>query len=343
MLVISGVSASEAQDHGVWEVISLDNVDRITLLAEITEPDCAIDGLAFSPDSKLLAWDTWGSSDVSDKGFFVRVWDVTGAQEKFVLDVRPNITDIKFSPDGTRLAVAGLFSVEIWDVETGTLVNTLGFRVEADGMAQQLAFSPDGSQLALAGYKTSHFSSSGTVWRWAWENPSIPHLSDLTYLTSWTISVAYSPDSWILAAGTHRPDSVIQIWNAKSGAAMWVLEGNGWAVRHLAFSPDGSLLVSGNMDGTMRFWDWRRAIATIVIEAHEEYVNGIGFSLDGTIVISAGGDGYVRLWDRMTGHALAAWQAHDRVDELAISPDGTMLATTGGDGYIRLWGVPAES
>src|SRR5262245_61994424 len=67
------------------------------------------------------------------------------------------------------------------------------------------------------------------------------------------LSVAWSPDGKLLAAGTY-PGTVI-LWEMPRGRERASLHGHGPAVYSVAFSPDGTTLASGGADGTVRLWD----------------------------------------------------------------------------------------
>ena len=64
--------------------------------------------------------------------------------------------------------------------------------------------------------------------------------------------LAYTPDGTQLAAA-----SAIGIWiyDARTGEALRLLTGHTDYVRCVAFSPDGTVLVSGSYDGTVLLWD----------------------------------------------------------------------------------------
>ena len=57
----------------------------------------------------------------------------------------------------------------------------------------------------------------------------------------------------------------------------------------LAFSPDGKLLVSASVDGTICFWDVHERENLARLEAHKGGVYGIAFSSDGKTLASGGG------------------------------------------------------
>jgi WD40 repeat protein/energy-coupling factor transporter ATP-binding protein EcfA2 len=113
-------------------------------------------------------------------------------------------------------------------------------------------------------------------------------------------------------------------------------------VGSLAFSPDGTLLVSGADSGAVMFWD--TAAGTLMgtpVVGHSGRVSSVTFSPDGQTLASASEDHTVRLWDvsrrqprgePMQGHTSA-------VRSVAFSPDGTRLASSGDDATIRLWDV----
>jgi dipeptidyl aminopeptidase/acylaminoacyl peptidase len=120
----------------------------------------------------------------------------------------------------------------------------------------------------------------------------------------------------------------------------------------LAFSPDGTQLISTGLDGRIRFstiflYDlvadkelWRK-------KQQHWFVNDLAFSPDGRTLalvgeIPAQGDqsGEVRLWDAASGEELRRYQGHrGQVSRVVFSPDGRTLATGSYDNTVRLWEV----
>lgn len=66
-------------------------------------------------------------------------------------------------------------------------------------------------------------------------------------------SVVLSPDGKFLAAGSL--DTVVRIWDAKTGILLDKLKGHKDSVYSVAFSPEGNFLVSGSLDKTLKIWD----------------------------------------------------------------------------------------
>jgi WD40 repeat protein len=65
----------------------------------------------------------------------------------------------------------------------------------------------------------------------------------------------------------------------------------------VAFSPDGSRLVTASSDGTVRQWDAATGEALVWLPGHSDYVYSLAFSPDGTTLVSSSGDTTLRLWD----------------------------------------------
>jgi WD40 repeat protein len=95
--------------------------------------------VAFSPDGKQLAVGMAGGAPSG-------VWDIANGAKLFELVGHTgSVTDIAFSPDGTRIATASNDrTAKVWDATTGTLLLTLTGHT---GQVHSLTFSPDGRRL----------------------------------------------------------------------------------------------------------------------------------------------------------------------------------------------------
>lgn len=97
-------------------------------------------------------------------------------------------------------------------------------------------------------------------------------------------------------------------------------------VTGLAFSPDGSLLASSGLDGTVRVWSVRSWRLLHTYRAHTAEVSAVAFSADGRLLASTGGDGRVMVWDSKRGTLVRSLQfpswcggvAFIRSDQLAV-------------------------
>src|SRR5688500_6522375 len=112
-------------------------------------------------------------------------------------------------------------------------------------------------------------------------------------------------------------------------------------VSAVAFTPDGSRLVSagGDGDATVKVWDAATGQLLATFEGHDRGIYDLTLSPDGTRVASAGHDHTAVIWDLASGKRLLTIGGLEiHVTGVAFSPDGSRLAT--GDGYgVRVWDV----
>ena len=67
----------------------------------------------------------------------------------------------------------------------------------------------------------------------------------------------------------------------------------------VAFSPDGTYIVSGSEDGMLRFWDTKTGkVIGDPLKGHKQKVRSVAFSPDGTYVVSGSEDMMLRVWPR---------------------------------------------
>ena len=124
---------------------------------------------------------------------------------------------------------------------------------------------------------------------------------------------------------------------ASGGPLDRVLVGHAHSVWSLAFTPDGSHIVSGSLDCTIRIWD----VATGRLERTlpgEVMVNAVAVTPDGRWIVSGGQDGKVGVWDFATGHRERVLEGHtSRVAVVAATPDSRWIVSGSEDRTLRVW------
>ncbi|MBN2305793.1 MAG: hypothetical protein JXQ72_15025 [Anaerolineae bacterium] len=169
------------------------------LTADIAAHNDAIQYLAFSPDNTMLV------SLSADRG--LRVWSVPDGRLLYDL-VNPQEREVEqmplratFSPDSSRLAVANLNGIELWDMTTG---ESLYFIETAEHNASgALIFSPDGTLLVGCGLQPIIGIWAADSSDWVAGVP-IPGQS--------CVSAAFSPDSTLLIT-LPQPGRELYLWN----------------------------------------------------------------------------------------------------------------------------------
>ena len=76
-----------------------------------------------------------------------------------------------------------------------------------------------------------------------------------------------------------------------------VLKGHENYVNSVAFSSDGSKIVSGSKDKTIRIWDVQFGSELTVLKGHEDNVRSAVITPDGSKVVSGSWDNTIRVWD----------------------------------------------
>jgi WD40 repeat protein len=277
-----------------------------------------LDEFTLNANGSLLA--TWGLTDT------VELWSTIDGTRQHRFGGHRLFEDnayysVMFSPQGDTLATTTLWDdrVRLWQVSDGALLRTL------EGQdTDRIVFSPDGATLATTGMDDHNIIQ-------LWRANDGTYLNTLHHTSSYgSISVAFSPDNTVVATGCSG--DIIYLWRASDGGYLHTLTGHTGNITNLAFSTDGTILISTSVDGTRRMWGLHHTPESEAIQpsAQPKSIGGGGGKLatkgwyrGGISPSSQGLSAYMLEVDGDNFHAVGGsyW-----VKDIAWSPDGEQLA-----------------
>jgi WD40 repeat protein len=160
-------------------------------------------------------------------------------------------------------------------------------------------------------------------------------------------TVAVTPDGrrcLIGYDGTLSDVNAIDLYNLDGDKRIDAYKGHQSTVTCVAFSADGSRILSGGNDGTLRLWDVREAreLRSFRDKSQKGHINDVAFLAGGKRAVSTGDDGYLRVWNVESGKAASPPRKHHSksVSGLAVSADGRLVLTMSEVDGMRLWRLP---
>jgi WD40 repeat protein/tRNA A-37 threonylcarbamoyl transferase component Bud32 len=117
-----------------------------------------------------------------------------------------------------------------------------------------------------------------------------------------------------------------------------LLEAGPAAHAAIAWTPDGTRIMTGANAGKARLWDATTGQLLFNLSGHTGRVEQVAVSLDGKLVASASNDHTARVWDATTGRAVVTFSGHSGpVLGIALHPGGRLAASVSQDRTVKLW------
>jgi WD40 repeat protein/mono/diheme cytochrome c family protein len=222
--------------------------------------------IAFSRDGKLLA----AAGGLPARSGEVLIWDVE--QRKLLHAIHGHsdcIYGVAFSPDGKSVATASYDKlVKLFDISSEKEIRTYKDHIDA---VYAVAFTPDGKRLVSG-------AADRTIKIWNVETGE--RLYTLSEPQDGINTIAVDPTGkFVAAAGL---DKSIRIWSLgeKEGTLLHSLIAHENAILRLAWSPDGTELLSSSADRTVKLF--RTSDLTELKSFPEpDWVYGLQFAPDG--------------------------------------------------------------
>jgi WD40 repeat protein len=293
------------------------------------------------------------------------------------------LTALDLSPDGRRLAAGdNQGNVLFFDAVSGRQVGRR-YATPSGGISA-IRFSPDGTRLAVEGDDFVDILDARTHEQMSRLFAGPPSTSSLVNVPLVLGTIAFSPDSRVLAAGAigngpQRGGYIVR-WNARTGrrlgpplrvarAAESSLVGFSSGGRQLvtssaadrttvirdavslrpvrrlrgggtpaALSPDRRVLAFGATDGSVRLLDLQTGSLRVTANRHDGTITDLRFSSHSRMLLTAGGDGRVIRWNVADARQIETFTGHaGSVSQVTIAPDGKTAYSAGEDGTVIAW------
>ena len=245
------------------------------------------------------------------------------------------IYDVKYAPDGTRLAVATAIGIWIFDATT---YQPLHFFKKYEDLIERIVFSPDGRILASEErFDKIHLWDVNT----GKHKYKLQHQGGIKHFD-------FSADGQTLVTLSRAGPSIntilyhVDTGTEKQVKSMDMNHVDFIQAYHRTFDRNNNILATGELRNTIYLWDLVEGVRTKTLREHKGSLNCLAFSPDGKTLASGGEGEFIRgedgnfrrnngvfhVWDAVKGkrkHSFSGENMYD-IRSVAFSPDGGSLS-----------------
>ena len=278
---------------------------------------------------------------------------------------------LEFSPDGKTLAVGKYQWVELWDLETQSIIHT--YEPHA-GEVRSLKFAAtkDQETSALRLYAGGGIPAQTGEIR-IWDVDSEELIKSFEVHGDTIESIALSPNNTtLLTASMDEYSAIIDVTLLEDTEdriddhAKWLTQHVGRVLCTL-YHPQGTYFVTGSEDKTIKVWNPNTFNVMVNFDANDDAVYSLAYSVNESVIVSGSADNTVRTWRvtpagngeeiaggrdalEMTGALVREYNGHQgavySVDAALVLPRRTnnqtaMIASGSADTSVIIWNLRA--
>jgi WD40 repeat protein len=266
-----------------------------------------------------------------------------------------------FSPNGKQVLTGGRENTaRVWDLATGREVRRF--------YGGEGTFSPDGklagrrffdAAMGILAVRFTGYTETVSSVALSLDGEQVLTSSSDNTVRVWDVATGrelrrfyggegtFSPDDKQVLIGSYdntvgswdvpasAADKIVRLWDVTTGREVRRFIGHADRVDLVAFSPDGTQVLTGSQDKTARLWDAATGHELHAFGGHTANILSIAFSTSGKQILTEGRDSTLRVWEVATGRELRRFFG----GKGKFSLDGKHVLTSSSDNTVRLWDV----
>ncbi len=263
------------------------------------------------------------------------------------------VTTLSVSRDGAfALSGSDDRTLILWDLNNAAMLRRLGTSVPATSALSSALTNPEALQAPSIGHANRitavAISPNGTHGLSAGADSVLIYWDLNTGEEIWRKdvnspirSIVFSPNGQMAAFGNAQGNISIIDMTTATGTTVRTITGRAGTVLSLAFSADGTQLLSGTLRNSLMLWDVATGTQIQSFVGHTASISSVALSADGQYALSGSFDSTIRLWNVNTGEQLAELrdEPEQQVNSVAFNSNSTRILSADKVGTVTVWDI----